>query len=141
MIGDYFNSESTTSEDLSANLNANDDGNSVSSDQKNIEQAEDEETDVNVSTESPTQNTVDEEKESLLELEFNAVAWVDIQNAQKEKVVYQSFPRGEKHQIKADLPLNIFIDNAESVFLRYEGRLIDLKPYIDEGYAKFTLSE
>lgn len=88
-----------------------------------------------------TDNLVDKEKKSLLELEFNSVSWVDIQNSKKEKIVYQSFPRGEKHQVKAELPLNIFIDNAAGVFIRYQGRLIDLKPYIQDGYAKFTLSE
>ena len=84
---------------------------------------------------------VDKTKKSLLELEFNSVSWVDIQNTKKEKIVYQSFPRGEKHQIKTTLPLNVFIDNADGVFMRYEGRLIDLKPHIQDGYAKFTLSE
>ncbi len=88
-----------------------------------------------------TDGVVDEAKKSLLELEFNSVSWVDIQNPKKEKIVYQSFPRGEKHQVKAELPLNIFIDNAAGVFMRYQGRLIDLKPYIQDGYAKFTLSE
>ncbi len=86
-------------------------------------------------------NTVDKAKESLLELEFNSVSWVDIQNLKKEKIVYQSFPRGEKHQVKTTLPLNVFIDNADGVFMRYEGRLIDLKPHIQDGYAKFTLSK
>ena len=88
-----------------------------------------------------TDDVVAEDKKQLLELEFGAVSWVDIENNDKERIVYKSFPRGEKYQVKAALPLKIFIDNAQGVFLRYEGRLIDLKPYITEGYAKFTLNE
>ena len=84
---------------------------------------------------------VEEDKKQLLELELDAVSWIDIENSKKERIVYKSFPRGEKFQVKAALPLNIFIDNAQGVFLRYEGRLIDLKPHITEGYAKFTLNE
>ena len=94
-------------------------------------------------TETPTQTNevVEEGKIQLLELEFDAVSWVDVENSSNERIVYQSFPRGEKFQVKAALPLNIFIDNAKGVFLRYEGRLIDLNPYITDGYAKFTLNE
>lgn len=102
-------------------------------------------TDTNEATDQqaePTEKTpVDENKIGLLELEFGSVSWVDIQNSKKERIVYKSFPRGEKHAVKAQLPLNIFIDNADGVFMRYEGRLIDLKPHIQDGYAKFTLSE
>lgn len=84
---------------------------------------------------------VADDQKQLLELEFDAVSWVDIENSNKERIVYKSFPRGEKYQVKAALPLNIFIDNASGVSLSYEGRLIDLTPYIKEGYAKFTLGE
>ena len=124
-------------QDQESNVNSNSRDNSL------VEGEAQQETEKTVNDAEIDEETVivDKEKESLLELEFNSVSWVDIQNPKKEKVVYKSFPRGEKHQIKAQLPLNIFIDNAAGVSMRYEGRLIDLSPYIQDGYAKFTLNE
>jgi len=77
----------------------------------------------------------------VLELKFNAVSWVDIQTEGKQKIVYKSFSKDETHSIKAKLPLNIFIDNAEAVTISYEGKLIDLAQYTKNGYAKFTLEK
>lgn len=87
-------------------------------------------------------NVVSAENKNLLELEFNTISWVDIQDSTKKKIVYKSFPRGEVHTVTVNLPLNIFIDNAEGVLMRYEGKLIDLESHTKEdGYAKFTLTE
>jgi cytoskeleton protein RodZ len=103
-----------------------------------------EQTDITASAESNVDEKlpVTAELKNLLEIEFNSISWVDVQDLNKKKIIYQSFPRGEKHKTKVKLPLNIFIDNAEGVVMRYEGQVIDLKSRIqDGGYAKFTLSE
>lgn len=89
-----------------------------------------------------TQETVDAAKKGLLEMEFNSISWVDVKNANQERIIYQSFPRGEKYKVVTNLPLDIFIDNAQGVVMHYEGKVVDLANKVkDDGYVKFTLAE
>jgi len=89
----------------------------------------------------PLNELTSTELKNKIELSFESVSWVDIQSKDKEKIVYKSFATGETHTVKAELPLNIFIDNASAVSLTYEGEKVDLEQYIKDGYAKFTLEK
>lgn len=82
-----------------------------------------------------------EGKEGLLELNFSGTSWVDIRDSAGKKLVYKSFPPGENISVEADLPLNVFVGNADAVTLTYGGRGIDLQAYKEEMHAKFTLNE
>jgi len=97
--------------------------------------------DMSEASDESNESTTSIELENKIELSFESVSWVDVQTENKEKIVYQSFASGETHTVKAELPLNIFIDNASSVTLIYEGNKIDLEQYTKDGYAKFTLEK
>lgn len=84
---------------------------------------------------------VSEESKELLELEFNSTSWVDIRDKEGKKIVYKSFPPGDKTSVNATLPIHVFIGNADAVAMRYQGQAIDLQQYKEEVYAKFTLGE
>jgi len=84
---------------------------------------------------------VSEESKELLELEFNSTSWVDIRDKEGKKIVYKSFPPGDKTSVNAVLPIYVFIGNADAVAMRYQGQEIDLQQYKEEVYAKFTLGE
>ena len=94
----------------------------------------------NVAAET-TNVTVAEGEKELLELEFNSTSWVDIRDKSGKKVVYKSFPPGDKTSVKAALPVHVFIGNADAVAMRYQGKAVDLQQYKEEVYAKFTLGE
>lgn len=85
--------------------------------------------------------TVTAELKELLELEFNSTSWVDIRDKEGKKLIYKSFPPGEKTSVKTALPIYLFIGNADAVTMHYQGQVIDLQQYKEEGYAKFTFGE
>ena len=141
-INDNLSTEEDNSQATTKGSNAGSNENrtiSVKSNSSLIDQDRGQNDSLEVLTE---QKEIPAKVKNLLELEFNSISWVDVQDQDKNKLVYQSFPRGEVYKIKAELPLNIFIDNAEGVIMRYEGKEIDLKSKLQEdGYAKFTLGE
>ena len=95
----------------------------------------------NEASEKATDESVAEEVKELLELEFNSTSWVDIRDQAGKKIVYKSFPPGEKTSVSATLPIYVFIGNADAVAMRYQGQVIDLQQYKEEVYAKFTLDK
>ena len=108
----------------------------------------DEKNDENVASPTPdeaVEKTVDasvaEGIKELLELEFNSTSWVDIRDKEGKKIIYKSFPPGDKTSVNTTLPIFVFIGNADAVAMRYQGRSIDLQQHKEEVYAKFTLNE
>lgn len=79
------------------------------------------------------------ELKDMLELSFSGISWVDISDSSGRKVIYKSFPPGEKIKVKAKKPLKVFIGNLAAVKMTYEGKGVPLSNFQEEDHAKFTL--
>jgi cytoskeleton protein RodZ len=73
------------------------------------------------------------------ELEFLGESWVEIRDADGKVLHSQLNARGSTVRIEGKAPLSFVIGNAQYARLRYDGRSVDLAPYIRVSVARFTL--
>ena len=78
---------------------------------------------------------------SVVHLEFHDEAWVEIKDASGRMLHRQLDPAGSSVDIQGQPPFDMVIGNASQVFMTYNGRPIDLKPFIEVTVARFTLEE
>lgn len=78
---------------------------------------------------------------SVLHLEFGDDAWVEIRDGSGRMVHRQLNRTGSSVDIAGQPPFDLVVGNAAQVRLSYNGRAIDLKPFIDVTVARFTLEE
>jgi cytoskeleton protein RodZ len=76
-----------------------------------------------------------------LHLEFGADSWTEIKDASGNMILRQLNPAGSSADVSGMPPFNLVIGNATQAKLTYNGRPIDLKPFIDVTVARFTLEE
>lgn len=78
---------------------------------------------------------------SVLHLEFGGESWVEIKDASGRMLHRQLNRPGASAEIHGQPPFDVVIGNAAQARLTYNGRPIDLKPFIDLTVARFTLEE
>jgi cytoskeleton protein RodZ len=78
---------------------------------------------------------------SVVHLQFGGDAWVEIKDASGRMLHSQLNPAGSAADIRGQPPFDMVIGNAAKVQMSYNGRPIDLKPFIDVKVARFTLEE
>jgi cytoskeleton protein RodZ len=78
---------------------------------------------------------------SVLHLEFGGEAWTEIKDASGRMLHRQLNPAGSIVDIYGQPPFDVVIGNAANARMTYNGRPIDLKPFIDVTVARFTLEE
>ena len=74
-----------------------------------------------------------------LHLEFGAEAWVEIKDASGQMLLRKLNPAGSRVDIQGQPPFDMVVGNAAQAKMTYNGRPIDLTPYIDATVARFTL--
>lgn len=77
----------------------------------------------------------------VLQLEFGADSWVEIRDATGRMLHRQLDTAGSSIEVRGAPPFNVVVGNAAQVRMTYNGRPIDLKPFIDVTVARFTLEE
>lgn len=77
----------------------------------------------------------------VVRLEFGAEAWAEIKDASGRTLHRQLNQPGSSIETRGRPPFEMVIGNAAQVHMTYNGRLIDLKPFIDVTVARFTLEE
>jgi cytoskeleton protein RodZ len=77
----------------------------------------------------------------VLHLEFGGEAWVEIRDASGRMLHRQLNPAGSSVNIPGRPPFDLVIGNAAQARMTYNGRPIDLKPFIGVTVARFTLEE
>ncbi len=77
----------------------------------------------------------------VLHLEFGDESWVEVKDASGRMLHRQLNPAGTKADIPGQPPFDVVIGNAAQVRLTYNGRPIDLAPFIEVTVARFTLEE
>ena len=76
-----------------------------------------------------------------LHLEFGADSWTEIKDASGNMLVRKLITAGSSVDVSGTPPFNLVIGNAAQAKLTYNGRPIDLKPFVDVTVARFTLEE
>ncbi len=77
----------------------------------------------------------------VLHLEFSDEAWVEIKDA-TDRTLYRQLNRpGSSVDVAGQPPFDVVIGNAAHARVTYNGRPIDLKPFIAVTVARFTLEE
>lgn len=77
----------------------------------------------------------------VLHLEFGGDAWVEIRDASGRMLHRQLNPAGSSVNVPGQPPFDLVIGNAAQARMTYNGRPIDLKPFIGLTVARFTLEE
>ena len=77
----------------------------------------------------------------VLHLEFGDEAWVEIKDGSGRMLHRQLNPPGSRADVKGHPPFDVVIGNAAQARVTYNGRPIDLKPFIAVTVARFTLEE
>jgi len=77
----------------------------------------------------------------VLKLEFGAEAWVEIKDASGRMLHRQLNPAGSSVSVRGQPPFDLVIGNAAQARMTYNGRPIDLTPFIGTTVARFTLEE
>jgi cytoskeleton protein RodZ len=76
-----------------------------------------------------------------LHLEFGADSWTEIKDASGNMLLRKLNTAGSSVDISGTPPFSLLIGNAAQAKLTYNGRPIDLKPFVDATVARFTLEE
>jgi len=77
----------------------------------------------------------------VLKLEFGDEAWVEIKDASGRMLHRQLNPAGSSVSVRGQPPFDLVIGNAAQARMTYNGRPIDLKPFIGMTVARFTLEQ
>lgn len=76
-----------------------------------------------------------------LVLEFNADSWVDISDAQGQRLVYRMVKAGDRRVVSGTPPFKLTLGNAPEIDLYNNGVKVDLIPYTRGKVAKFRLGD
>lgn len=77
----------------------------------------------------------------VLHIEFGDEAWAEVKDVGGRMLLRQLNPAGSRVDIHGQPPFDVVIGNAAQARMTYNGRPIDLKPFIDVTVARFTLEE
>lgn len=78
---------------------------------------------------------------SVVRLEFGDASWTEIKDATGRMLHRQLNQPGSSIEVRGQPPFEMVIGNATQAHMTYNGRPIDLKPFIDVTVARFTLEE
>ncbi|MHB8914440.1 MAG: RodZ domain-containing protein [Thiobacillus sp.] len=76
-----------------------------------------------------------------MRFEFASDAWLDVKDGTGQSLHRQMNLKGSNLVITGQPPLELIIGNAAQVRMSYNGRPLDLMPYINANVARFSLEE
>ena len=74
-----------------------------------------------------------------LVLRMEEEAWLDVRDGAGRSLVSSLNPAGSERAVRGQPPFRLVIGNASHVELTYDGKPVDLKPYMRGEVARFTL--
>ena len=74
-------------------------------------------------------------------LDFGAVSWVNVSDADQKSVLFGDMPAGSSKTLEGRAPFTFVLGNATHVRLSVDGRPYDITPHIRGGVARFVLGE
>lgn len=79
--------------------------------------------------------------EHRLVLSFSDTSWVDIRDADGQRLAYKSYAEGESLDVSSSTKMAVFIGNAKAVSARYNGSEFDISQHREGVFARFSLGE
>jgi len=76
---------------------------------------------------------------ALLVLSTVQASWVDVRDAQGNKLLYETVPAGRVVTLDGNAPLKVFLGNAAGVKVEFDGKPFNPIPYMHGQVARFTL--
>ncbi len=76
-----------------------------------------------------------------MRFEFEANAWIEVKDGNGQILHRHMNYKGNSVTLTGQPPLDLVIGNATQVRMSYNGRPLDLKPYISANVARFSLEE
>lgn len=76
-----------------------------------------------------------------MRFEFAEDAWLEVKEGTGQILYRQMNQKGNTLVLTGQLPLDLVIGNAKHVRMTYQGRPLDLTPYINANVARFSLEE
>ena len=77
----------------------------------------------------------------VVHLDFGDESWVEVRDGSGRMLHRQLNPAGSSVDIRGRPPFAMVVGNAAQARMTYNGRPIDLKPFVDVTVARFTLEE
>jgi cytoskeleton protein RodZ len=75
----------------------------------------------------------------MIGLRFERESWVEITDRAGHRLISQLNPAGSEQSLEGVPPFDVVVGNAQHVKLTYDGRPIDLMPYVKVEVARLTL--
>lgn len=72
-------------------------------------------------------------------MEFSATSWVDLRDADGQRLLYENVNQGRQVSVKGKPPFSVFLGNAGGVEIEYEGKPFDFSAFTNGVYARFEL--
>ncbi len=79
--------------------------------------------------------------EYRLVLSFSDTSWVDIRDADGQRLAYKSYAEGETLDVSSATKMSVFIGNAKAVSALYNGSEFDISQYREGVFARFSVGE
>jgi cytoskeleton protein RodZ len=93
---------------------------------------------------APEVTALDENPESFHELimQFNADCWVEVKDANGERLAYGVIKANEVRTLNGEMPFSVTLGNAGAAQIKLDGRTVDESVYLSNtrgGVARFVL--
>lgn len=74
-----------------------------------------------------------------VKLEFSATSWVDMRDAEGQRLLYENVNQGRQVSVEGKPPFSVFLGNAGGVAIEYDGKPFDFSAFTNGVYARFEL--
>ncbi|MBB5019782.1 cytoskeleton protein RodZ [Chitinivorax tropicus] len=75
-----------------------------------------------------------------IKLNFNGESWVDIRDSEGKRLASKLFKPGQEEIVQGKPPYKLVVGNATQVTVMYNGKAVDLAPYVKVDVARFELN-
>ena len=91
------------------------------------------------SNQAPAPTIVGIEPGHEVKLKFSATSWVDLRDANGQRLLYENVNEGREISVQGKPPFSIFLGNADGVEIDYGGKPFDFSAFTNGIYARFEL--
>ncbi len=88
----------------------------------------------NVATESASALS-----DAILVIQVNADSWIEVRDAEREKLYLNLAKPGEQISITGTTPISVVLGNSQGVNVNWRGKPFDIEPHETAGVARFKL--
>lgn len=76
---------------------------------------------------------------SALVLRLSGTTWLEVRDAEGERLMVGNYSGDEVHRLEGEGPFNLVIGNADAIEVEYQGEAVDLAPHTRGNVARLTI--